>query len=109
MALMTIRETDEVLRMATREDVRFALVHEHAGNLYWIALTFRTDEYSVLEMASSIKDRWERVADKMNDNKALSHQDYTELMTVIIECMRQEFFVLGYSRKEFLDICSELQ
>ena len=109
MALMTKSERDKVISMATREDVRFALLDKHSSNLYKIAMVFRSDEYSVIEMASQVKASWERIALIMNDNRNLSHQDYAELMAVIIHLMDGEFRALGYSRKEFLDICSELQ
>lgn len=109
MAIMTKSEKDEVLSMATREDVRLALVDEHSDNLWRIIIRIRTDDYNVLRMATTLKRRWEGIAYIMNSNPNLSHQDYAELMAVIIRVMEVEFKALGYTRKEFLDICWELQ
>lgn len=109
MAIMTRREKDEVFSMAEREDVRLALVDEHSDILWKIVINIRTDDYNVLRLATRIKSRWEGVAYIMNTNHNLTHQDFAELMAVIIRVMEVEFKALGYTRKEFLDICSELQ
>lgn len=109
MALMTKSEREEVFSMATREDVRMALVDEHSDNLYKIVIRIRTDDFNVLRMATIIKRWWEGICYIMNHNPNLSHQDYAELMAVVIRVMEIEFKALGYNRKEFLEICSELQ
>lgn len=109
MAVMTHNEIRHAVEMASKEDVRFALLAEHALNLYSIGLVIRKDNYSVYELASTIKEDWERWAFRMNRNTNLSHMDYTELMAVIINLMQDEFKLLGFSRKEFMELCSELQ
>lgn len=106
---MTKSEKDEVFSRASREDVRFALVDQHADFLYWIVGRIKSDNYNTLKMATFLKDKWETVALRMNSNRELSHQDYAELMTVILHLMDGEFRALGYSRNEFIEICSELQ
>lgn len=109
MAIMTKSERNEVFEMATCNDIRTALVDEHSDNLYKIAIRIRTDDFNVLRMATTIKRWWEDVCYIMNLNTNLTHQDYAELMAIVIRVMEIEFKALGYNRKEFLGICSELQ
>lgn len=109
MALMTKDERMESITMASREDVRFALLDEHASHLAIIITLLQKDNYNSRAIASMFKSRWEEVASAMNDNREMTHMDYAELMASMIAMMRLEFRKLGFSEKEFYDICSELQ